>query len=69
MKPSEKIGSRAVPTASATIAAMLADTQMAVRRSMRLLPSTTERYSPAAGTTQGLGWRDLALHSQVQHPA
>ena len=26
-------------------------------------------YTPAAGTTQGLGWRDLALRNGPQHPA
>ena len=26
-------------------------------------------YSPSAGTSQGLGWRDLALRNGPQHPA
>ena len=52
IKPSENKGSRAVPTASATMANMARLTHKIVRRSYRWPPSTAERNKPAAGTVR-----------------
>ena len=68
MKISEKRGSRAVPTANVTIAAIAAVTDKAVRLSVRLLFSTMARNSPAAGTVLARASGGNAKASAIKRP-